>query len=137
MLAERMPMLGDKRLPDTTVLQRHFEAGGALHEADVIWLIEAAAVLFAQEPNALRLEDPITVCGDIHGQSYELITLLQLGGAPNDTQYLFLGDYVDRGIFSCEVTLPLFAFKIRYPKSFWNAAREPRVPAACLPLRIS
>ncbi|EKG07506.1 serine/threonine protein phosphatase, putative [Trypanosoma cruzi] len=110
---------GDIRVPDTTVLQRHFKAGGVLQEADAIWLIETASALFAQEPNVLRLEDPVTVCGDIHGQYYDLLTLLELGGDPGETQYLFLGDYVDRGIFSCEVTLLLFAFKIRYPRSFW------------------
>ena len=45
--------------------------------------------------------------------------LLQVGGDPAEVQYLFLGDYVDRGCFSCEVVLYLFAIKMRNPESFF------------------
>lgn len=73
--------------------------------------------MLSGEPNLVRVKDPITVVGDIHGQYYDFLKLLEVGGKPDSTQYLFLGDYVDRGSFSIPVVLLLYALKLNFPKS--------------------
>ena len=65
----------------------------------------------------LKLKDPVTVVGDIHGQYYDFVKMLDVGGDPENTKYLFLGDYVDRGSFSVEVVLLVYALKLNYPKT--------------------
>jgi len=57
----------------------------------------------------------VTVVGDVHGQYYDLIELFKVGGYIPDTNYLFLGDYVDRGAYSVETIMCLILLKLRYP----------------------
>ena len=71
------------------------------------------------EGNLLALQDPVTVVGDIHGQFYDLVKILEVGGNPATTKYLFLGDFVDRGSFSIEVLILLYALKTNYPNSIY------------------
>lgn len=67
----------------------------------------------------LSLHDPVTVVGDIHGQYYDFVKMLDVGGNPVKTKYLFLGDYVDRGSFSVEVVLLLYSLKMNYPQTIY------------------
>ncbi len=71
------------------------------------------------QPVLLELEAPIKICGDVHGQFYDLLRILEFGGYPPDSNYLFLGDYVDRGKQSLETICLLLAYKIKYPENFF------------------
>jgi diadenosine tetraphosphatase ApaH/serine/threonine PP2A family protein phosphatase len=71
------------------------------------------------EPNVLELQGPITICGDIHGQLYDLFELFDHCGAKDSTSFLFMGDYVDRGYYSLETIFYLCALKLKYPQRFF------------------
>lgn len=70
-----------------------------------------------QEPNLAQIDEPICVVGDIHGQYFDLLNMISKAGEPGTINYLFLGDYVDRGVLGIEVVLLLFAIKLNEPKS--------------------
>jgi len=107
------------RIPDIAVLRTHLLREGRLRKESLMTLIEGACEIFAREPTLVKLKDPITVVGDIHGQFYDFVKLLEVGGEPPNSQYVFLGDYVDRGSYSLEVLSLIFAYKINYPKKLW------------------
>ncbi|KAK8793374.1 hypothetical protein WA158_004733 [Blastocystis sp. Blastoise] len=81
----------------------------------LIELCEQAKLIFKNESNVQPVRCPVTVCGDLHGQFYDFIELLKIGGDAPDTNYLFMGDYVDRGYYSVETAALMIALKIRYP----------------------
>eukprot|EP00038_Savillea_parva_P019915 m.29656 g.29656 ORF g.29656 m.29656 type:complete len:304 (-) comp4615_c0_seq1:39-950(-) len=86
-----------------------------IEQHEVEQLCFKARELLATEANMQPVDSPVTLCGDIHGQFYDLKELFKHGGQCPDTNYLFLGDFVDRGHFSVETFLLLLALKVRYP----------------------
>ncbi|CAG8619997.1 12338_t:CDS:10 [Cetraspora pellucida] len=85
-----------------------------ISENEVKELCRKAREVLIEESNVQRVDAPVTICGDIHGQFYDLKELFKVGGDCPDTNYLFL-DFVDRGFYSVETFLLLLALKVRYP----------------------
>jgi serine/threonine-protein phosphatase 2A catalytic subunit len=86
-----------------------------LPEQEVRALCAKAKEVLVKESNVQPVRAPVTICGDIHGQFHDLRELFRLGGKLPDTNYLFMGDYVDRGHYSVETVTLLIALKVRYP----------------------
>ncbi|GMJ15981.1 PROTEIN PHOSPHATASE X -2, PP4 catalytic (PP4c) subunit 2, protein phosphatase X 2 [Hibiscus trionum] len=86
-----------------------------LKESEVKALCLKAMEILVEESNVQRVDAPVTICGDIHGQFYDMKELFKVGDDCPKTNYLFLGDFVDRGYYSVETFLLLLALKVRYP----------------------
>jgi len=86
-----------------------------LKEVEVKFLCDKALEILSQESNVQLVAAPVTLCGDIHGQFFDLMELFQVGADVPETNYLFMGDFVDRGFYSVETFLLLLALKVRYP----------------------
>ena len=85
-----------------------------LPETDIKELCSKAKEILVNEANVQGVKAPVTICGDIHGQFHDLRELFKIGGQPPDTNYLFMGDYVDRGYYSVETVTLLVALKVRF-----------------------
>ncbi|KAH8327072.1 hypothetical protein KR074_002257 [Drosophila pseudoananassae] len=92
---------------------------GNLTEATLIFICSSARALFLAQPMLLELRAPVKICGDLHGQFRDLLRIFQQCGFPPTANYLFLGDYVDRGENSIETLTLLLAYKLRYPETFF------------------
>lgn len=76
-------------------------------------LLSQAKEILTKESNVQEVRCPVTVCGDVHGQFHDLMELFRIGGKSPDTNYLFMGDYVDRGYYSVETVTLLVALKVK------------------------
>jgi serine/threonine-protein phosphatase 2A catalytic subunit len=90
-----------------------------LKENEVKFLIEKVKDILSKESNVQYVRAPVTVCGDIHGQFFDMMELFKIGGKCPETNYLFMGDYVDRGYFSVETVSLLLCLKLRYPNRIY------------------
>ncbi|EAX93238.1 Serine/threonine protein phosphatase PP1 isozyme 3, putative [Trichomonas vaginalis G3] len=90
-----------------------------LDVADIAWICNEAIKALKAEPVLLSLQAPLTIIGDLHGQFYDLLKFIKMGGNPGTTNYLFMGDYVDRGKNSVETFTYLLCLKVKYPNNFW------------------
>ena len=84
-------------------------------EIEVDMLCTKAKEILNEESNVQYINSPVTICGDVHGQFEDVLELFRIGGEVPEINYLFLGDYVDRGYRSVETFLYLLALKVKYP----------------------
>jgi len=103
---------------------REFKAGRQPHKKYVVQILLQMKRMMQSLPSLIEIETGddsfITVCGDTHGQFYDVLNIFEVNGPPSETNaYLFNGDYVDRGSWSVEVALTFFAYKLLYPKHFF------------------
>ncbi|CAI5442606.1 unnamed protein product [Caenorhabditis angaria] len=82
-------------------------------------LLDLAKPLFMSQGSMVEIEAPVKICGDVHGQYADVLRLFDRGGFPPIVNYLFLGDYVDRGPQSLEVVTLFIAYKIKFPGNFF------------------
>lgn len=127
--------LSSRHLPDTNggtidiedLIQRLLDAGYSgkrtksvcLKNNEIQLICAKAREIFLTQPSLLELSPPVKVVGDVHGQYSDLIRIFTKCGFPPQTNYLFLGDYVDRGKQSLETILLLLCYKIKYPENFF------------------
>ena len=83
---------------------------------EIVTLSNKVKELLIEESNIQPISSPVTVCGDIHGQFYDLLELFRVGKPIPDTSYVFMGDFVDRGYNSLETFTLLMVLKVRYLK---------------------
>ena len=110
------------RLDVDAIINQMINSGGRnvkIREKDISLLCKMTREIFMEQPVFLELEAPIKICGDTHGQFSDLLRLFEYGGFPPEANYLFLGDYVDRGKNSLETIILLLAYKVKFKENFF------------------
>ncbi|KAK9665923.1 hypothetical protein RND81_14G146200 [Saponaria officinalis] len=105
-------------------MMEDFKKEKCLHKRYAFQIVLQTRELLCALPSLVDVTVPngkhFTICGDVHGQFYDLLNIFELNGLPSeDNPYLFNGDFVDRGSFSLEVILTLFAFKCMCPSAMY------------------
>ena len=90
-----------------------------LKNAEITAICTAVQEVFLSQPPLVELSAPVKIVGDIHGQYTDLIRMFEMCGFPPNANFLFLGDYVDRGKQSLETILLLFCYKLKFPENFF------------------
>ncbi|QDS68866.1 serine/threonine protein phosphatase Pzh1 [Venturia effusa] len=116
-----------KTLDLDDMIKRLLDAGYAgkvtktvcLKNAEITAVCTAAREVFLSQPALLELSTPVKIVGDVHGQYTDLIRMFEMCGFPPSSNFLFLGDYVDRGKQSLETILLLMCYKLKYPDNFF------------------
>ena len=93
--------------------------GVCLRNAEINSICSRVREIFLDQPPLIELDAPVKIVGDIHGQYSDLIRMFEMCGFPPTSNFLFLGDYVDRGKNSLETILLLMCYKIKYPENFF------------------
>jgi serine/threonine-protein phosphatase 6 catalytic subunit len=91
------------------------KARKVLTERDFRQVVKGVIEILVEESNLQPVAAPVNICGDIHGQFYDLLHLFEIGGQIPATRYVFLGDYVDRGNNSVETLQLLLLYKLQHP----------------------
>ncbi|KAI8362136.1 Metallo-dependent phosphatase-like protein [Mortierella sp. GBAus27b] len=90
-----------------------------LRNNEIVYICQTAREVLLSQPTLIELNAPVKIVGDIHGQYTDLLRMFEMCGFPPSANFLFLGDYVDRGKQSLETILLLFCYKIKYPENFF------------------
>ncbi|KAG0322122.1 hypothetical protein BG000_003012 [Podila horticola] len=130
----RLPFLGSmgggdkgKAMDMDDIISRLLDAGYSgkiaknicLRNNEIVYICQQAREIFLSQPALIELNAPVKIVGDIHGQYTDLLRMFEMCGFPPSANFLFMGDYVDRGKMSLETILLLFCYKIKYPENFF------------------
>ncbi|KAL7266842.1 serine/threonine protein phosphatase Pzh1 [Rhizina undulata] len=124
---DHMQMSALKSIDLDDMITRLLDAGYAgkvtkavcLKNAEITAICHAAREVFLSQPALVELSPPVKIVGDVHGQFTDLIRMFEMCGFPPNANYLFLGDYVDRGKQSLETILLLLCYKLKFPENFF------------------
>jgi len=126
-LSARKPtMKKTEELDVDFIIEKSLEARGQkpgklvqIGEGQLKALLSETREVFLQQSALIELEAPLKICGDVHGQYHDLLRLFEYGGFPPESNYLFLGDYVDRGKQSLETITLMLCYRQKYPENFF------------------